>query len=279
MKNALKSTLSIVCPLAVGMGAYFLACPTAGAQAPAAPAQPSKKEVRMTPDGKWPVHSMERPRPEGVPPQYDGRRVPVPKGAELLFDGKSLENWKSRKLDPSKNSDAAGWTVVAGEEGYFEVVPKTGPIQTRGVIVGDGHLHIEWATPSEVVGKGQGRGNSGVFIGGYPEVQVLDSFENDTYPDGQAAALYGMYPPRVNASRKPGEWQAYDIVIERAKERDGKVEHRQRISVWHNGVLVQDGVELDGKQQEGALELQDHGNPMRFRNIWFLPMGSASGAK
>ena len=103
-------------------------------------------------------------------------------------------------------------------------------------------------------------------------MHVLDSWQNDTYPDGQAAALYGMYPPRVNASKKPGEWQAYDILIERAQEKAGKIERRQRISVWHNGVLVQDAVELDGTQQEGGLELQDHGNPMRFRNIWFKPL-------
>ena len=233
-----------------------------------------EKEVRMTPDGKWPVHSMERPRPEVVSPEYDGVRVPVPQGAVVLFDGRGLENWRSQKVDPAQNSDAAGWRVVAEDGGYLEVVPKTGRIRTREMISGSGHLHIEWATPSQSKRSGQGRGNSGVFIGGYPEVQVLDSWENDTYPDGQAAALYGMYPPRVNASKKPGEWQAYDIVIERAHQKGGKIERRQRISVWHNGVLVQDAVELDGTQQEGVLELQDHGTPVRFRNIWFLPMNS-----
>ena len=260
--------------LPVFCGLLGLATFSARAQAPASAANPApaRKEARMTPDGKWPVHSMERPRPAVVEPQYRGERVPDPAGAQILFDGKTLANWSGKKKDPASGGDAAEWKVVAEDGGYFEVVPRTGAIRTRGVMVGDGHLHIEWATPAEVKGNSQGRGNSGVFIGGYPEVQVLDSWQNDTYPDGQAAALYGMYPPLVNASRKPGEWQAYDILIERAREKDGKVDQRQRISVWHIGVLVQDAVELDGRQKEGGLELQDHGNPMRFRNIWFRPL-------
>ena len=232
--------------------------------------------TRLTPDGKWPVHSMERPRPEVVAPLYDGQPVKRPAGALAIFEGKGLAAWKQDKPDPVTNSDEARWKT---ENDYFEVVAKTGYLQTRDTLKGDGHLHIEWATPAEVVGKGQGRGNSGVFVGGYPEVQVLDSYENDTYPDGQAAAFYGQHPPLVNASRKPGEWQAYDIVIERAVLEKDKVVRKQRMSVWHNGVLVQDNVEFSGQSQDGVLRLQDHGNPMRFRNIWFNPYPGAGAAK
>ncbi len=234
-------------------------------------AQPIKSEARLAPGGQWPVHSMERPRPEVVESQYDGAKVEAPVGALMLFDGTHLDLWRSGKHDGAAQSDVAGWKVVAEDGGFFQVVPGSGTILTREALDGDGHLHLEWATPREVKGNGQGRGNSGVFIGGYPEVQVLDSWENDTYPDGQAGALYGQYPPLVNASRKPGEWQAYDIFIERAQEKDGKVIRRQRISLWHNGVLVQDAVEFDGRQKAGTVGLQDHGNPMRFRNIWFQP--------
>ncbi|MEY5026026.1 MAG: hypothetical protein RLZZ244_1554 [Verrucomicrobiota bacterium] len=236
--------------------------------APALLAQAPKPAPRMTPDGLWPVHSMERPRPEVVPPQYDGTPRPAPTGAVILLDGTSLSQWKRAKTDPANPKDDAPWKL---ENGFMEVVPKTGTVVTRIPLSGDGHLHIEWATPATVSGNGQGRGNSGVFIGGYPEVQVLDSWKNDTYPDGQAGALYGLYPPLVNASRPPGEWQAYDIVLTRAKVQGDTVLEKQRLSVWHNGVLIQDHVALEGRAQEGTLSFQDHGNPVRFRNIWFQP--------
>lgn len=246
---------------------------TASAHAQAPQTVPA---IRLTPDGKWPVHSMERPRPEVVEPLYSGDPVEKPGNATALFEGKGLGAWKQEKPDPGTGSDEPRWKT---EHDYFEVVAKTGTLLTREPLKGSGHLHIEWATPSEVAGKGQGRGNSGVFLGGYPEVQVLDSWQNDTYPDGQAAAFYGQYPPLVNASRKPGEWQVYDIVIERAVVEQGRVVRKQRMSVWHNGVLVQDAVEFQGQLQEGVLRLQDHGNPMRFRNIWFRPFDPAVSGK
>ena len=226
---------------------------------------------KMAPDGKFPVHSMERPRPEVVAPQYDGQPVPAPNGAVVLFDGKDLSRWTHGKAGENSGADEAKWKV---ENGYFEVVKGTGTMRTREPVKGDGLLHIEWATPAEVKGKSQGRGNSGVFLSGFPEIQVLDSFENDTYADGQAGALYGQYPPRVNASRKPGEWQSYDIQVERAKVENGQVTRKARLTVRHNNVLIHDKVELDGRGAESILSLQDHGNPVRFRNIWFQPAES-----
>ena len=140
-------------------------------------------------------------------------------------------------------------------------------------------LHIEWAAPSEVKGSSQGRGNSGVFLAGLYEVQVQDNYDNLTYPDGQAGSLYGYRPPRVNATRPPGEWQAYDIIFEMPEFKDGKVVKKARITVLHNGVVVQHGVDIPGmlghkrtrpyrEHGPGHIQLQDHGNPVRYRNIW-----------
>ena len=210
--------------------------------------------------------------PPVVGPQYDGKPVAAPKGAVILFDGEHLEGWQqepqSLKGLPKKPPTAPKWKI---ENGYMEVIPGTGFLRTKKPVITHGHLHIEWATPARVTGEGQGRGNSGVFIGGFPEVQVLDSYQNVTYPDGQAAALYKKSVPLVNASRKPGEWQNYDIIVERAVVKDGKVEKPARITVRHNNVLVQDKVEFPNRDPQGTLGLQDHKNPVRFRNIWFKP--------
>ena len=233
---------------------------------------PEPKKGNFTPGGKWKHGDMSRPRPRVVtPPGMTTQATPgmAPSDAIVLFDGTDLSKWK-RDKPIADGDDKAPWKV---ENGYFEVVPKTGYLRTREKIKGDSQWHIEWATPSEVKGNSQGRGNSGVFIGGFPEVQVLDSFENDTYPDGQAAGLYHNYPPMVNASRKPGEWQTYDIIIERQQKDDaGKVIKRARISVIHNGIVVQWGREFDSGDQSGDLALQDHGNPVRYRNIWVRPI-------
>jgi hypothetical protein len=233
-------------------------------------AAPKEKKKRMTPDGKWEVHSMTRPKPQVVEPKYDGQPVPSPAGALVLFDGKDLSKWTNApRKDSPDQSPAPKWKV---QDGYAEIAGRSGSIKSKDTIKGDVHLHIEWATPAEVLGTGQGRGNSGVFLGGYPEIQVLDSYQNDTYADGQAAALYGNYPPSVNASKKPGEWQCYDIIAERAKVENGKVVRKARLTVKHNGVVVHDKVELDTRTMEGQITLQDHLNPVRYRNIWVLPL-------
>jgi len=224
----------------------------------------------------WRIHDMERPRPAVVTPGAEPGGPPS--DAVVLFDGRDLSRWAA-----ANGSDAA-WKV---ENGYIEVAPGKGPIHTRQGF-GDVQLHIEFQTPPPK-GEGQGRGNSGVFfMGGAYEIQVLDSWQNDTYPDGQAGAVYGQQPPLVNASLPPGEWQRYDIVFRRPRfAADGTLQSRARFTVFHNGVLVQDGVEPSGPTTWQArppyqahadalpIELQDHGNPMRFRNIWVRELPDA----
>jgi hypothetical protein len=184
---------------------------------------------------------MERPRPTVITPPSEN----TPPDAIVLFDGKDLSKFKRqpRKDDPD-TSDVPKWKI---ENGYAEITGKSGSIDTKDKF-GSCQIHIEWATPAVVVGNSQGRGNSGVLIHGWGEVQVLDSYGNDTYPDGQAAAIYNRYPPLVNASRKPGEWQSYDIICECAKLDDkGAVLEPARMTVIHNGVIVQHAVPLEAK--------------------------------
>ncbi|HRP07065.1 MAG TPA: DUF1080 domain-containing protein [Gemmatimonadales bacterium] len=225
---------------------------------------------------EWKIHSMERPLPPVVHPGGAALIAP-PADAVVLFDGRTLEGWQS-----SSDSSAAPWRMV---DGAMEVVPGAGGIETRARF-GDVQLHIEWMSPATPEGNGQNRGNSGVFLMGRYEVQVLDSWENLTYADGQAAAVYGQYPPLVNASLPPGTWQSYDIIFRRPRfDVAGKVTQPARITVFHNGVLVQQNVALLGPTSHRVrapyeahddrlpLSLQDHGQPVRFRNIWIRPLG------
>ncbi len=224
---------------------------------------------------KWAVHDEARPMPPVVDPGPAGAPAPVPSDAVVLFDGKSLSGWETAKGAP------APWKL---QDGYMEVVPKSGAIRTRQAF-GDCQLHVEWASPSPAVGDGQDRGNSGVFLMSTYEVQVLDSYNSKTYADGMAGAIYGQYPPLVNASRKPGEWQTYDIVFHAPRfDAAGAVLSPARLTVLHNGILVQDDEELTGPTAHKArppykahadrlpIELQDHSHPVRFRNIWIRPL-------
>ena len=218
----------------------------------------------------WTKEQIKELRPAVVtPPGFSTQDAPgaPPSDAVVFFDGTDLSKWKGK---PRDGDDTPTWTLT---NGCMEVVRRGGTLSTRQQIEGDCQWHIEWRTPEVVKGNGQGRGNSGVFIGGYPEVQVLDSFGNDTYPDGQAAALYKKNPPFVNASRGPGQWQTYDIVCLREKrDGDGKVVQPSSITVLHNGVVVQFAFQVGGGSQSGGLSLQDHGNPVRYRNIWARPL-------
>jgi hypothetical protein len=226
------------------------------------------------PGGKWRVHDVSRPRPLMVTPGIDrGGATAPPSDAIVLFDGKDFSHWTTRtrgQETPPK------WKL---ENGYMEVVPHAGSIQTTDKL-GDIQLHLEWATPAKVENKSQDRGNSGVLLMTRYEVQVLDSWDNPTYADGQAAALYGQTPPMVNASRPPGEWQNYDIFFEAPRFADGKLTKPGYVTVVHNGVLVQLHRELIGDTphakvgtykphgDEEPLELQNHNTAVRYRNIW-----------
>lgn len=217
---------------------------------------------------KYAIHDESRPKPPVItPPEQFGQ---PPSDAVILFNGKDLSEWAGDK------GSGAKWKV---ENGYMEA-NKTGSINTKKAF-GNCQLHIEWATPAKVEGSGQGRGNSGVFLMSTYELQVLDSYENPTYADGQAASIYGQYPPIVNACRKPGEWQTYDVSFLRPIfDESGKCVRPARVTILHNGVVVQNNVEIQGltahKQKAKynrhddklPISLQDHGNPIRFRNIW-----------
>ncbi len=223
--------------------------------------------------GSWPQHDRNRPAPKIVDPgPAPDQPAKPPADAVVLFGGKDLSAWKSKK-----DGGPAKWKV---ENGYMEVVKGTGYVETvQGF--GDCQLHVEWMAPSPPVGQDQDRGNSGVFLMGIYELQIVDSYGNVTYPDGQAAAVYGQYPPLVNASRPPGQWQTYDIVFHGPRfDAAGQVTRKASFTVLHNGVLVQDHVELVGPTANKAqppyaahptklpLSLQDHDHPVRFRNIW-----------
>jgi hypothetical protein len=225
-------------------------------------------------DTRWKIHDPNRPLPPVIDPGTASTQEAAgkpPSDAVVLFDGKDLSEWQQ------KDGSAAKWKV---ENGYFEVVPGTGYLYTKQAF-GDCQLHVEFNEPTPAKGEGQGRGNSGVFLQGLYEVQVLDSYQNKTYADGQAAAVYGEFPPLVNAARSPGEWQSYDIIFHGPRFGSaGKLLRPARMTVLHNGVLVQDNVELSGPTaylnhppyvpgpEKLPLALQDHGDPVRFRNIW-----------
>ena len=228
--------------------------------------QTAKQEVE-----KWKVHDPERPMPPVVDPGPAGKPVPLPSDAIILFDGKNLSQWTDGK------GQTVRWKV---ENGYMEVVAKTGAIRTKQNF-GDCQLHVEWASPVVVKGESQERGNSGVFLMNIYEVQVLDCYNNKTYADGMTASLYAQYPPMVNACRPPGEWQTFDIIFKRPRFDDsGELTSPAWFTVFHNNILVHDNAELIGPTTHKArppykahadrlpISLQDHGHPVRFRNIW-----------
>ncbi len=200
-----------------------------------------------------------------------GKRMKAPSDAIILFKkGKDINNWTNRAGDP------AGWKTSCRKM----TTSRSGDIITRQEF-GDCQIHIEWRSPRKVVGDGQGRGNSGIYFQTLYEVQILDSYENETYYNGQAGAIYKQSSPLVNASRKPGKWQYYDIIFRAPRfNEDASLKSPAIVTVFHNGVIIQDHFELKGPSVYGGypkysphlekkpLLLQDHGNPVQFRNIW-----------
>ncbi len=195
-----------------------------------------------------------------------------PADAIVLFDGTDLSRWRHHDSRPAE------WPI---KEGAVTVKPRSGGIFTIATFA-DVQLHIEFASPESDGDEGQGKGNSGVYLQGRYEVQILDSYQNETYPDGQCGAIYGQHPPLVNAARPAGEWQAYDITFHPpAFDETGKRLQMGTVTVFHNGVLVQDNVQLRGDTTasplkeaptDGPLYLQDHGDLVRYRNIWIRPI-------
>jgi hypothetical protein len=234
-------------------------------------------DTPILPGTQWHVHDGKRPQPPvvtpGEPSTQEAPGAP-PSDAIILFDGADLSGWEHRDGSP------ASWKV---ENGYMEVVPQTGYIRSKQQF-GDCQLHVEFCCPAEVRGEGQGRGNSGIFLMGRYEIQVLDCYGNLTYPDGTTGAIYGQYPPLVNACRKPGEWNVYDIIWEAPRFDDDKLVRPAYVTVLLNGIVLHHHRQLRGvtahkvlteyepHAAEGSLELQDHGDPVRFRNIWYRPL-------
>ena len=233
------------------------------------------EDTPMLPGGKWHVHDGRRPHPPIVTPgTFSSQQTPgqPPSDAVVLFDGKDLSKWQS-----AKGGGPAEWNV---QDGYFEVALGKGDIETKEKF-GPIQLHLEWSEPNPPHGESQSRGNSGVYLQGQYEIQVLDSYNNITYADGQTGAVYGQHPPLANACRPPGEWQTYDIAFTPAIWESGEVAMPAYVTVFQNGVLVQNHTEIWGSTghrifphykpevgSAGPLILQDHHNPVRYRNIW-----------
>ena len=224
-------------------------------------------DTPILPGQKWRVHDIDRPRPRVVTP---GAAVgSPPSDAIVLFDGKDLSQW-------APQTKGKNWKV---QNGYVEVVGGSGDLVSKQKF-GPAQIHVEWAAPTEITGDSQWRGNSGILLMSRYEIQVLDSYNNKTYADGQAGAIYGQWPPLVNATRKPGEWQSYDILFEPPRFENGKVVKHAYVTVILNGVAVQHHQEIIGQmahrivkpyephQTEEPLALQDHDTPVRYRNIW-----------
>ena len=232
-------------------------------------APPSPYRVDTT---RWAPHSMDRPRPPVVTPSSLASIAP-PGDSRVLMDGRSLTPWATTDsaLRPPE------WLMA---DGGVEVTPGKGAIRTRQTF-GDLQMHVEWSPPTWRVGDGQERGNSGILLMGLYEIQILDGWQNDTYADGMAGAIYGQFPPKLSPTRRPVEWNSFDIIFHRPRfDTDGKLLAPARVTLIFNGVLVHDEQVLLGPTGEGEqrpyqahpdrlpIVLENHGGKVRFRNIW-----------
>lgn len=260
-------------------GAILLQTPAAENRQGQAPV--GYTDTPMLPGGRWHVHDSRRPQPRAVAPGTCSTQDSVgkpPSDAVILFDGTGTSMWQTEQGQPP------AWIVA---DGILQVppggTPDGGDIYTRESF-GDCQLHVEWVTPNPPEGDIMNRGNSGVFFFGRYELQVFDSYRGGIYADGQAAAIYGQYPPLVNASRKPGDWQAFDVLFTAPRFKDDRLESPAHMTVLHNGVAVHNHIALLGATghrilakysphgPKGPLMLQAHGNPVRYRNIWIRPL-------
>jgi Domain of Unknown Function (DUF1080) len=235
------------------------------------------KDTPQLPGLPYLVHDSDRPHPKVVTP------APEPGGppsdAIVLFDGRDLSHWQASASPITKKGSSSGAPEWKLENGYFEVVPGTGDLMTKEKF-GDVQLHVEWSEPADVTGRSQGRGNSGVILMSRYELQVLDAYNNPTYADGQAGAIYGQWPPLANPARKPGEWQVYDLVFMAPKFEGDNVKEPAYFTVFMNGVLLHNHKASMGPMvyrqvahyvphgPEEPLMLQNHNSKVRFRNIW-----------
>lgn len=223
----------------------------------------------------WKIHDMNRPKPQVIEPVNQSLPSLAPKGAIILFKAGDISQWKGNDSSNPK------WKL---ENDYMEIVPGTGAITSKQSF-GDVFLHVEWASPDDSSKRGQDRGNSGIFFMEQYEMQVLDSYQADTYADGQAGALYGQAPPRFNACKPRGQWNVYDISFRRPRfSEDGTLKSPARITVIHNGILIQDNEEYKGPTSwlkylpykahadKLPLSLQEHNGKVRYRNMWALPL-------
>lgn len=280
----LSSTLSglALCLATVGAGSSLAAeltpPPPPKPELPAAlaAAKPGYTDSPVIPGQKWKVHDADRPQPRLVAPGATFSQMAAPPSdATVLFGGADASAWH-------KDGNPIPWKVV---DGVLEVVGKSGSIETREKF-GSFQLHLEFATPPDAKGEGQARANSGVFLHGLYEVQVLDCFQNPTYADGTAGCIYGQWPPLANAARRPGQWHTYDIIFEAPKVEDGNVKEPAYVTVILNGVVTQHRKAIMGPVRHkevtkyekntptrGPIGLQDHGDAVRFRNIWIRPLG------
>jgi hypothetical protein len=243
-------------------------------------------DTPLVPGTPYHVHDPSRPRPAVITPAAQIGQPPS--DAVVLFDGKDLSQWSAVMFGTAsfRQSDRpAPWKV---ENGYFEVVPGTGGIATREKF-GDVQVHLEWAAPASRRGNSQNRGNSGLFLMGLYEVQILDNHENPTYADGTAGAIYGQWPPLVNPLRPAGEWQSYDVVFEAPRFQGSALVKPAFFTVFINGVVVhnrkpsmgpmvyRDVAKYQAHPAEGPIGLQDHDHPVRYRNFWVRRLGGYDG--